>query len=314
MYPTITIGNVKIASYALCTFAGIVACCVYILVVLLRIEKADKNTVLKTFAVFVPSLVVLYLSAVLFDALFHSIQEGKLVTNGITWEGGVIGGFTAYIVFTHFFFREKKGSELDFFSLLVPGIVLGHAFGRVGCFLGGCCYGKISFVGGVVFPDGSPADLQYPNNFVGSVPVLPTQLYEAGFELLLFAVMLILYKKYRTLNLEIYCLAYGAFRFGLEFFRGDNRGATGLFISPSQLMSIILITAGILIILFKRGIIFKKLAAKAEVWRREATLPMKITDSEDVYACIERLQELRDGGALTEEEFTQKKNDLLGRL
>ena len=79
-------------------------------------------------------------------------------------------------------------------------------------------------------------------------------------------------------------------------------------------MSIILITAGILIILFKRGIIFKKLAAKAEVWRREATLPMKITDSEDVYACIERLQELRDGGALTEEEFTQKKNDLLGRL
>lgn len=307
-------GSLTIPSYGLCVFLGIVACAIYIIVILKKIEKVDKKLTWKTIAVFAVSLICLYFFAAMFDALFHSIQVGQLVTNGITWEGGVIGGFAAFVLFTHFFIREKKGDALNWFSLIIPGVVLGHAFGRIGCFLGGCCYGKISFTMGIKFPEGSLADLQYPNNIDGSMPVIPTQLFEAAFEFILFAVMLVLYKKYRTKNLEIYCLAYGVFRFILEFFRGDDRGSTGFFLTPSQLMSLIIVIAGVLIILYKHKIIFKKLYEKAEGWKKEAALPMGVTTAEDVYACIERLHGMVESGALTEEEFALKKEDLLKRL
>lgn len=314
MHPIITIGSLQIPGYGLFVGIGVIACIIYSIVVLKCVEKVPNRTLGKTAAVFIPSLILLYIFALLFDGLFHSIQNGKLALSGITWEGGVVGGFIGFILLAHFLIPEKKGDILHYFSLIVPGVVLGHAFGRIGCYMGGCCYGKIDFTFGVTFPEGSLADLQHPNDIEGSLPVLPTQLYEAAFEFALFAFMLIFYKKLKHHNLEIYCIVYGVFRFILEFFRGDDRGSTGFFLSPSQMMSIILIVAGILIILYERKIVFKKLAARAEEWRNNAGKPAKINTSEYVYDSIEKLKSLYDSGAITEEEFNKKKTELLERL
>lgn len=254
-------------------FLGIVAFVAISVFILVKIEKKDKSVVLRTLAVSAASLAVMYLSAGFFDSLFHSLKEGRLVIGGITWEGGVIGGFTAFVVLAHLFVKEERGNVLHLFSCVMPGLVLAHAFGRVGCFLGGCCYGRIAegpF--GVVFPEGSPAANAYPNTFggVGSFPVVPTQLFEAVFELLLFIAMLVFYKQLKGKNVCLYLVLYGTFRFILEFWRGDDRGSIGFYFSPSQFMSILLVVSGVLVWLFLKGKIFCGLAKKCENWRLSA--------------------------------------------
>lgn len=313
MYPKITIGPVTVPGYGLMVFLGVVACFLTGFLLLKFAEKERRAVILKSLGLLAASFVCMYLSARLFDALFHSLQRGELTAAGITWEGGVIGGFTAYVLLAHFFLREKRGQVLRHFSCLIPGVALGHALGRVGCFFGGCCYGKVSFAHGVVFPDGSPADLAIPNNLPGSVPVLPTQLYEAGFELLLFLLMLALYRRMKKDNLSFWLVTYGVFRFALEFFRGDDRGSTGFFLSPSQLMSIVLVVAGVLVFLFERGKIFPRLRSKTAVWREQALLPPP-GKTDRVLAQIDALHRLFESGGITEEEYEKKKAELLRRL
>lgn len=321
MYPYIDLGFIKIPSYSLMMFVGVVAYLVHLFVTLKK-ENKDKKTIDK--AVFVSALAfaVMGITAFLFNSLFHSIEEGRLVLGGITWAGGVVGAFPAFVVLTHFLIKEERGKEIEFFSLLVPGIVLGHAFGRIGCFLGGCCFGQVTeSCFGVVFPNGSLAAELYPNTLTnnGSFPVLPTQLFEAAFEFLLFAVMLIFRKKWKYANAEIYLCAYGIFRFGLEFLRGDERGSTGLFLSPSQLLCLLMVATAALIVLFKRGIVFKGLKAKTAFWQEQVqngayekqTLS---TEKTEVFQTLDKLFDLYKKGVLTEEEYAEKKAELLKRL
>ena len=107
--------------------------------------KKDGKSVFvieKSISVSIISFAVMGLFAFLFNSLFHSIEEGRIVLGGITWAGGVVGAFPAFVIITHLLIKEERGNEINFFSLVVPGIVLGHAFGRIGCFMAGCCYGK----------------------------------------------------------------------------------------------------------------------------------------------------------------------------
>ncbi|MBQ8885387.1 MAG: prolipoprotein diacylglyceryl transferase [Clostridia bacterium] len=301
--------------YSLMIFIGVIA---YALVTIWLVEKREKtkrDEVTQLLVVSAAGFAVLGLSAYLFNALFHSIEERRLVFGGITWLGGVIGGFPAMVLLIHKYCPRFKGNALKYFDLLIPGIVLAHGFGRLGCFFGGCCFGAQtdSFLG-VIFPEGSLAALKYPAPDGRSLPVYPTQLFESAFEFLLFGAMIIFYKKLRGHFLETYAFAYGAFRFALEFMRGDDRGATILFLTPSQWMSIVLITAGVLLILYSRGIIFKKLQEKTALWREEAKayVPPRRT-SRDI-KILRELKELKDEGVITEEEFEAKKQEILARL
>ena len=319
MLPEIKLGVLSIPSYGLMVFLGVLAYLAFLLVVLVRVDRKSPTVVRQTLLVSLLSFVAMYISALLFDGLFHSIDRGYLVLGGITWEGGVIGGFTAFLLLAHLIVKRERGRELQLFSSVMPGLVLAHGFGRVGCFLGGCCFGGITEGPlGVVFPNGSAAAHTYPNTLTGegSFPLLPTQLFEAAFELALFLLMVALYRHLRDKNLSLYLTAYGAFRFVLEFWRGDNRGATGLFLSPSQLMSLLLITAGVLIFLFQRGKIFKGLAVRCATWRENADAgrydaPALDPERAAAYAELEALFALKQKGALTEEEYEEKKKELL---
>lgn len=186
------------------------------------------------------SIIVGFGSAALFQAVYDYIENpsaGFSISGNITFIGGLIGGVIFFIA-VYFIFRKRVEGRLYQVVILAPcAITVAHGFGRIGCFFAGCCYGKEtdSFLG-VTFPE-----LGYP--------VHPTQLYEAAFLFALFAIMsyLLLSKGFKH-NMSLYLVAYGAFRFAIEFLRDDHRGSLVSGISPSQFWSILMIVIGVALI------------------------------------------------------------------
>ena len=129
---------------------------------------------------------------------------------GLVWYGGFAGGIAVGWLYT----RAKRLAFLRVLDLFIPFLALGHAIGRIGCFLNGCCYGKPTEAWcGVVFPGQAG-------------PVLPTQLFEAAGLFLLFLGLKslqrpsVLSRPGRVLG--AYLISYGVLRFLLEPLRGDQ--------------------------------------------------------------------------------------------
>lgn len=162
---------------------------------------------------------------------------------GLVYYGGFIGGTIGVILYCKF----KKIDFWTFADILSPGIALAHIFGRFGCFMNGCCYGKQTDVFWAVrFP------VSHETHNAG---VHPTQLYEATLNLALF-IWLSHYFKQNKFNGSVfacYLISYSLIRFIVEFFRGDYLPEQ-LFLSltPGQVMSILLFISGILIWMFRR--------------------------------------------------------------
>ncbi len=319
MYPRIHFFGFHVPTFAFCIFLGIVAFLIYFKTIFDKKEKIDQYTTNRMFLISIAGIIILYVCAFFFNSLFHSIEEGKIVIGGITWLGGIFGTIPCVMFLIHKFVPKAKGRELELFSLIIPGIILAHGFGRLGCFFGGCCYGGVTdSIFGVVFPKNSPAALTYPSPTGESLPVLPTQLFEAFFEFLLFAILMLLYKKTKTKNLEIYLITYSIFRFAIEFLRGDDRGELLFIISPTQFLCILCIIAAVLIILFKKNIIFHKLYEKCIVWQNEAkhvkTKELKIFTGERHFLKLEKLHEMYKKGIISEDEYLKKKEEILQRI
>jgi phosphatidylglycerol:prolipoprotein diacylglycerol transferase len=300
--------------FALMALCGLIAFTLMTIFILEKKEKGSQKITNRILIVCAAGFLALVAFAFVFNSLFHSIAQGRIVLGGITWLGGILGAFPVIVLLMHFFCPRIKGNALFYFNLLIPAIALGHAFGRIGCFCGGCCYGGVtdSFLG-VKFPAGSHAAHLYPAPDGRSLPLYPTQLFEAVFELLTFATMMIFYKKLRQHFLKIYCFGYGIFRFGVEFLRGDNRGSVGFALSPSQFMSIILILIGFLLILYEKQIILKKLYAKMEQYRKETEI-YGIHLRTDVKWTLRHLKALQKVGMLTEDEYMQMEEKLQARI
>lgn len=285
-----------------------------------REYQADRVTFHRLSFVILLSIVALAVFAFLFDSLFHSLEEGRLVFGGITWLGGVTGAFPALLLLTHFLVPKKRGYALDVLDSLIPGLVIAHGIGRVGCFLGGCCFGKVTDSGfGVVFPEGSIAERLYPNPLGdGSLPVLPTQLIEAAFELFLFIILLGFLRRARKYHTALFAISYAIFRFVLEFFRGDDRGTAALSLSPAQVLSILLLAFGVLVLLMRLGYTPRRLSARILSWQSSAdALPVTPYAAVAVRENAERLRtlhRLREEGVITEEEYETKRKELLERL
>lgn len=147
---------------------------------------------------------------------------------GMVFYGGLLGGLAGGAIYAKLW-RLDLSHYADVF---VPAIPLFHAFGRVGCFLSGCCFGVECPIGWE-YPAGSPA---------AGAPRFPVQLLESGLNLLLCAVLVaMVYKTARRgLILQTYLMAYSVVRFFDEFLRGDAlRGVWGPF-STSQWISLAL--------------------------------------------------------------------------
>ena len=147
---------------------------------------------------------------------------------GLVYYGGLLGGaFAAYA-----YLRRQALPIWDVGDCLAPGLALGQVTGRLGCWFNACCYGRVDAEHGVVFPalgDG--------------LPHLPTQLYEAGYCLLLAAFLTWFWfrKRFAGQVFWVYILLYALFRFGIEGLRGDVERGTlvSAALSPSQWLSLL---------------------------------------------------------------------------
>jgi phosphatidylglycerol:prolipoprotein diacylglycerol transferase len=150
-------------------------------------------------------------------------------------------------------------------DVFAPGIALGHVVGRFGCFFAGCCYGKPTSVPwAITFTD------PYAATNVGTplnVPLHPTQLYEAGVEGVILLLLLATEskgKRFAGRTFWLYMLLYAISRYVIEIFRGDPRGAVGIF-STSQFISVVLGPLAVIMLAYlsRRGAPAPQLERKA---------------------------------------------------
>lgn len=199
--------------------------------------KEDSSQLFKLFmGVFVFS----WLGAKVFFLLFSAQTKiYQYVYADYFWLGGgfvFYGGLIFGIIFYLFYSLGIKKFNFQKSYLLIPGLVFGHAVGRVGCFLTGCCYG-------------SHCDLPWAVKMDGEFRH-PVQLYEA-FALFYLGFLTLNWIKKNKNNLYIvtnYVLYYSVLRFIIEFFRGDEiRGVFWLSLSTSQLISLGLMIIALII-------------------------------------------------------------------
>jgi len=156
---------------------------------------------------------------------------------GVVFYGGMLG---ALAVLAHYVIKHKLSAAV-LFDVIAPSLAIGLMFGRLGCFMNGCCYGKVcdpDMPFAVQFPktfhhgkvDGSPAYLQHRDDGLvtqadtQSAPVHPTQLYSSACALGLFAFLSWYFPRRKRPGdvTLLFCLIYPVYRSVIEVFRGDN--------------------------------------------------------------------------------------------
>lgn len=252
MFPELfSIGPVTIHSYGLMVAVGVITA------VWLADARAMKTGVaeegfmfnLGLFSViggFAGSKILFWLT-ILPDVLANpSIMED--FGNGFVVYGGLIGGILTAVAYC----RVKKTDFFACFDIAAPVIALAQFFGRIGCFLAGCCYGKQTDSPlGIVFHDSLYAPVE--------VPLFPIQLLSAVLNLANFLFLSWLWDKKIKKGAvgAMYIITYSVGRFVLEFFRGDlERGAVGA-LSTSQFISIFTVIIGV-------GMLIRLLCYKGE--------------------------------------------------
>lgn len=183
-----------------------------------------------------------YLQHPLQIILPFSRVNGKIALTGIagmSYHGGLVGATIAILTFL----KVKKLDVLDWGDMLAAGIPLGYTFGRLGNFINGELYGRITRVAwGMVFPNAETFNASEPwvRDFASSVgmtvpasgmvnlPRHPSQLYEAFFEgFVLWLILWFIARKrrpYKGFVIACYVLGYGVIRFFIEYVRQPDKG------------------------------------------------------------------------------------------
>lgn len=253
MYPYIDLFGRQISTYALLVIAGLLTCGfvasflgkkrgVEYESVIFMILSVSLGMFIGAHIVFaftnMPQIIELFskIGSISFSDFFTAL--GAYV-GGMVFYGGFFGAVAAVAIYSRFTKVVARQDAMDLLSVCVP---LFHVFGRVGCFLTGCCYGVVSDFG---FP------LYGINRF-------PVQLVEALGNLAIFFVIMTLFRKNKFTGklLVVYVFLYAPMRFVLEFFRGDTIRGFIFGLSTSQFISVILL--GIVITYCACKLIIKK--------------------------------------------------------
>lgn len=228
MYPYF---HIILPSYSLLAFIGGFFSLIFIY---LRLEKfdIDFDIFLKMFIFciiggFIGSKVLFVITHV--SWLVENFTLYNLIIlflkSGYVYYGGLFGVLISIIMCT----KDNLYIRKRIFRMIAPAIPLFHCFGRIGCFLAGCCYG---------------ISLKVNINLFGFLLLdkLPVQLIESLFEFIMFIILLIFINRNNMIDgVTEYLIAYGVFRFMIEFFRGDSIRGIFCGLSTSQWISAIIV-------------------------------------------------------------------------
>lgn len=168
---------------------------------------------------------------------------GHLSANGFVVYGGIIAG----VFFAWLYCLWKKMYFWDYFDVVLPSVAIAQGFGRIGCFLAGCCYGaRTDAWYGIAFHNSQFA----PNG----VKLIPTQLISSAGMFAIAGILFWYAKKQRKSGQvgALYLLLYSIGRFLVEFLRNDYRGEIGI-LSTSQFISLIMVILGIGVMVAAKG-------------------------------------------------------------
>ncbi len=173
----------------------------------------------------------------------HPLEIVRIDQGGLIYYGGFLGASLCLFILA----RRNKEPLWSLADFAVTGLPLGHAIGRLGCFINGCCFGApTTLFTGVRYPEGSEPWKVYPG-----CALHPTQLYEFAFNLLVYGLLFWYYPRKRANGavFALYLLVYPVGRFLIEFLRGDER-IKWLGLNAAQELSVVLFLMGVLLCLF----------------------------------------------------------------
>lgn len=246
MYPELLkIGPITIQGYGLMIALGILAA---ILLARHRGRKRDMNVdVIYDIAIYgviggVIGGKLLFILTELPYIIKNPAVLKDMLGAGFVLYGAIIGGaLGAYI-----FLRRKNLSFLKYFDITAPSIALAQGFGRIGCFLAGCCYGK---------PTEGPFGVIFKNSAyaLGDIHRHPTQLYSSLGDFAIAGILIFFAAKPRKDGQvgALYMILYSIGRFFVEFLRDDPRGNVGIF-STSQFICIFILVGGIILYMLEK--------------------------------------------------------------
>jgi phosphatidylglycerol:prolipoprotein diacylglycerol transferase len=179
----------------------------------------------------------------------HPLSMFFVHKGGLIYYGGLIGGIISSFIYV----RLKKQPALPIADIAATSLPIGQAFGRIGCFMNGCCYGKVTDSAiGVEYPVNSSPWIEQVNEHLilnhskCSLSMHPVQFYESfGSIVIFFCLVFILRKqKFSGVTASCYLMFYGLLRFAMEFFRGDPRQQVTS-INTAQVISLAMIGLGV---------------------------------------------------------------------
>lgn len=233
---------IRIGSFALPSY-GVALACAFLAAIWLLRRRAPSFGVAPDAAADVG--IWLLLSGLLGAKLLLLVVEGprylrswtdfvEFLRSGGVFYGGLIGALLALVLLL----KKRRIGFWTFADMAAPAAALGHAVGRIGCFLAGCCWGReCSYPWAVTFTDPvAERNVGVPLN----VPLHPTQLYESVGLFVLCGLLLAFGKRrFQGQIFALYLGGYALLRGTIEFFRGDPRGSVfGGAVSTSQLIAL----------------------------------------------------------------------------
>lgn len=249
MYPVIfkipVFGGVAINSYGVMVALGFVMGIIWVHYESRRLGQDPAKALDLVFYILI--------AAIVGSRVFHiAISErNEFLANPImffkVWRGGLVfyGGLICSIAVAWWYTRRHRMPFLLTCDIFAPAISLGHAMGRIGCFLAGCCYGRAVDDHpwyAITFPSN-------PDSFApGSVALYPTQLMEVSGEAVIFLLLLVVrrFRRFDGQLMATYLMLYAVLRYANEFFRGDMQ--RGFIIEPwmstSQFISVLMFIVG----------------------------------------------------------------------
>ena len=168
------------------------------------------------------------------------------------WEGGLVffGGLISATAYAFYYFRKHQLNIWKMIDVLSPGLVIAHAFGRIGCLSAGCCYGRPTDVPWAIKLNSDLVDESLRN-----VPLHPTQIYESLSLFILYAGLLTIFrtKKFDGQVGLTYFMLYPIIRSIIEVYRGDSiRGfVIEDILSTSQFISILVFAVALIMLLYR---------------------------------------------------------------